>query len=79
MKELLEFIVKKLVADPEKVLITEIVEDNQVFLHVKVANEDYGKVIGKNGKVAQSLRSIVRASNTDNSKKYYIKIGEENN
>lgn len=79
MKELLEFIVKKLVSDIDKVLVTETVEGDQVFLHVTVADEDYGKVIGKNGKVAQGLRAIVRAGNADNSKRYFVKIGEEKN
>jgi len=77
MKELLEYIVKSLVTKKDEVQVSEAQENNDIYLLVKVADEDYGKVIGRNGKVAQSLRSIIRSANTNKELRYFIKIGEK--
>ncbi len=74
MKELLEFIVKNLVTNVDDVKIEEVQDGAYTILNVTASNADLGKLIGKNGKVAQALRAIIRTANRDNSKKYTIKI-----
>ncbi len=61
MKELLELIIKNLVDDESKVSIEEKTNDKSVVYEVKVAKEDMGKVIGKQGKMAKSIRSLIKA------------------
>ena len=74
MKELLEFIVKNLVTNVDKIKVEETVDGDLTILTVTADNADLGKLIGKNGKVAQALRAIIRTANQDSSKKYTIKI-----
>ena len=74
MKELLEFIVKNLVTNTDKINIEQSVDGDLTILTVTADKEDLGKLIGKNGKVAQALRAIIRTANKDSSKKYTIKI-----
>lgn len=74
MKELLEFIVKNLVTEVDKIKIEETVDGNLTILTISASEADLGKLIGKNGKVAQALRAIIRSANRDSSKKYTIKI-----
>ena len=61
MKDILEVIIKNLVDKPEEVQITEKNEEKAVCYEVKVSQEDMGKVIGKQGKMAKAIRSIVKA------------------
>lgn len=61
MKELLELIVKGLVDDAEAVSIEEVTDDKSVTYEVRVAEQDMGKVIGKQGKIAKSIRSVIKA------------------
>lgn len=61
MKEILELIIKNLVDDPEKVSIEEKTNDKSVVYEVKVAKDDMGKVIGRQGKMAKSIRSVIKA------------------
>ena len=61
MKEILETIIMNLVADPKSVSINEIVGETAVIYEVKVAENDIGKIIGKQGKLARSIRSIMKA------------------
>ena len=75
-KNLLEFMVKSIASKPDEVEITEFEEGAFTVLKVIANEEDYGKIIGKNGKVAQSLRSIVRTANKDRDKRYLVKIGQ---
>lgn len=74
MKELLEFIVKQIVSKPDDVVITESVSGNNVDLVVKVASDDLGAVIGKSGKVANSIRNVVRTSAKKTNKRVNIKF-----
>ena len=62
MKELLEIIAKKLVDDPDAVVVTETLNEKGSVLELKVAQEDMGKVIGKQGKIAKSIRTVIRAA-----------------
>ena len=61
MKDLLEYIVKALVENPDEVEITEEEEEEgKIVLKLKVADDDKGRIIGKKGRIAESLRSILR-------------------
>ena len=60
MKELIEFIAKSIVNKPESVLVTEERSDQRVYLKLQVDEEDMGRVIGKQGRVAQAMRTLLR-------------------
>ena len=62
MKELVEYIARSLATNPEAVKVTEIIEEGQVILRLEVAPEDKGKVIGRQGRVAQAMRVLVRVA-----------------
>lgn len=62
MKELIEYIAKSLASDPDAVRVTESVEEGQVILRLEVAPEDKGKVIGRQGRVAQAMRVLLRVA-----------------
>ena len=60
MKELIEFIAKSIASQPDLVVVTEEEEEDQIRLILEVADEDKGKVIGREGRVAQSMRALLR-------------------
>ena len=62
MKDLLEFLARALVDNPEEVRVEEIESEDGVLLRLTVAKEDVGKVIGKQGRIARALRTVVKAS-----------------
>ena len=62
MKEVLEVIAKALVEHPDEVSVTEIEGDNSLTLELRVADGDMGKVIGKQGKIAKAIRTVVQAA-----------------
>jgi len=62
MKDLLEAIAKSLVDYPDEVVVNEIESDNGIVLELKVAKEDMGKVIGKQGRIAKAIRTVVKAA-----------------
>jgi len=75
VKELLEYIVKELVDNPDNVEIEEEEEDEKtVIFKVKVAEEDLGKVIGKKGRTANALRVVLRAASAKRGKSSIVKI-----
>lgn len=74
MKELLEFIVKHIVSKPDDVVVTETENGNNIDIVVKVNSEDLGAVIGKSGKVANSIRSVARVSAKKLNKRVNIKF-----
>ena len=74
MKELVEFIVKALVDNPDSVSIEEKFENEEIVYYVKVAESDLGRVIGKQGKIANSIRTIVKAAAIKDKKSVYVKI-----
>lgn len=78
MEELVRYIVQELVSDPSLVEVTMAPESDSVMvINVKVAKEEMGRVIGKGGNIADSIRRIVRASTYKSDKKYIVKIGEK--
>lgn len=62
MKELLESIARALVEFPDEVSVNEIEGDNEIILELRVAKEDMGKVIGKQGRIAKAIRTVVKAA-----------------
>ena len=62
MKELIEYIARSLAANPDAVTITQDVEDGRIILRLEVAPEDKGKVIGRQGRVAQAMRVLLRVA-----------------
>lgn len=62
MKELLESIAKSLVDYPDEVSVNEVESDNGIILELKVAKDDMGKVIGKQGRIAKAIRTVVKAA-----------------
>jgi uncharacterized protein len=64
VKEVLEYVAKHLVDDPEAVEVTVVEGERSVILQLRVAPDDMGKVIGKGGRTARAIRSIVRAAGT---------------
>lgn len=76
MKELLTLIAKELVNDPDKVSVKQIDQGNTTVLELSVAPEDMGKVIGKKGKRAQAIRSVIKAKATLDGKRVIVDIVE---
>ncbi len=74
MKELLEVIAKSLVDYPESVDVKEVVGDEAVTLELRVAEGDMGKVIGKRGRIAQSIRKVMQAAASRENKKVIVEI-----
>jgi hypothetical protein len=62
MKELVEYIAKSITSHPEDVRVTEEEEDGRIILRLEVAPDDKGKVIGRQGRVAQSMRVLLRVA-----------------
>ncbi len=76
MKDIVEYIVKSLVVDKESVRIDESEENGEVVLHVSVAEADIGRVIGKGGQIASSIRAIIKSISSRQNKKVFVKFGE---
>ena len=74
MRELVEVIAKALVDNPDEVVVTEKEEGKTLVLEVKVADSDMGKVIGKQGRIAKAIRSVVKAAATKEDKKVIVDI-----
>ena len=74
MKEILQTIIENLVDDKSAVSINEIEEGKTIVFEVKVSETDMGKVIGKQGKIAQSIRSIMKAVATKEHKKISVEF-----
>lgn len=77
MKELVEVIVKALVDQPDQVVITEEMAGEEHQLKVRVAPEDMGKVIGKQGRIAKSIRTVVKAAAIKENLQVSVDISEE--
>ena len=76
MKELLEIVIKGLVDAPEQGEINEIPEDKETVYEIKVAETDMGKVIGKQGRIAKSIRTVMKAIASKDKKRIVIKFVE---
>jgi len=76
MKELIEYIAKALVDNPDAVKVTEIEGEKTSVIELSVAKEDLGKIIGKQGRTARSMRTILSAASTKNNKRAVLEIIE---
>ncbi len=74
MKELVEVITKALVDSPEEVVVTEREDKKATVLEVRVSDADMGKVIGKQGRIAKAIRSVVKAAAAKEDKKVVVDI-----
>jgi len=74
MKQLVELIVKALVDKQDEVLVKETVGDSVVILEISVAQDDVGKVIGKEGRIANAIRTVVKAAGAKQNKKVNVEI-----
>ncbi len=74
MKELVEVITKALVDNPDSVVVNERMEKKTTILEVRVADSDMGKVIGKQGRIAKAIRSVVKAAAAKEDKKVIVDI-----
>ena len=74
MKELVEVIAKSLVEPPEEVEVTEKETGKSIVVELKVAPSDMGKVIGKQGRIAKAIRSVVKAAASKDDKKVIVDI-----
>jgi predicted RNA-binding protein YlqC (UPF0109 family) len=75
VRDLLEFLARSLVTDPEAVRVTEVEEvEGEVVLELEVADDDLGRVIGRGGRVANALRTVIKAAATRAEKRAMVEI-----
>ena len=74
MRELVEVIAKALVDNPEEVVVSESLKGDDTLIELKVAPADMGKVIGKQGRIAKAIRSVVKAAASKEDKKVIVEI-----
>ena len=74
MKDLVEVIARNLVDNPDEVVVTEKTEGKNVVIELHVAPSDMGKVIGKQGRIAKAIRSVVKAAAAKEDKKVIVDI-----
>lgn len=74
MKELVRVIATALVDHPDEIVVTEKETEKTIVVELKVAPEDMGKVIGKQGRIAKSIRTVVKAASTRDDKKVIVEI-----
>ena len=77
MRELVEILAKALVDSPDDVVVTEKEDDKGIVIRLKVAPDDMGKVIGKQGRIAKSIRSVVKSAAFKEDKKVIVDIVQE--
>ena len=76
MRELVEVLAQSLADHPEEVTVQETEKDNEILIELKVAQEDMGKVIGKQGRIAKAIRAVVKAAASKTDKKVIVEIGQ---
>ena len=74
MKELVEVIAKALVDNPNEVVVTESEKEDEIIIELKVASNDMGKVIGKQGRIAKAIRAVVKAASVNENKRVNVEI-----
>jgi predicted RNA-binding protein YlqC (UPF0109 family) len=74
MKELVEIIAKSLVDNPDMVQVNEITGEQSLILELKVAPDDMGKVIGKQGRIAKAIRTVIKAAAIKENKRVVVEI-----
>ena len=74
MEALVEYIVKALVSQPDQVNISRVERDDATVIEVRVAPEDMGKIIGKQGRIARAMRTVVKAASAKEAKRVIVEI-----
>ncbi|MBD5445433.1 MAG: KH domain-containing protein [Lachnospiraceae bacterium] len=74
MKELVEVIAKALVDNPDEVVVTQKEDGRNITIELHVASDDMGKVIGKQGRIAKAIRSVVKAASSKENKRVDVEI-----
>ena len=74
MKELVEFMAKSLVENPDAVIVKEVEEDESIILKLTVAPDDMGKIIGKQGRIAKAIRTVIKAVAVKQNKRVIVEI-----
>ena len=74
MKELVEVVAKALVDNPDEVVVTEKTERKNIVLELHVAASDMGKVIGKQGRIAKAIRSVVKAASSKDNTRVHVEL-----
>jgi len=74
MKELVAIIAKSLVDNPDKVQVNEVIGEQSTIIELKVAPDDMGKVIGKQGRIAKAIRTVVKAAAIKENKRVVVEI-----
>lgn len=74
MEELLKYIAQSLVDKPEEVRVSKAENDKSVVLELYVAADDMGKVIGKQGRIARAIRTVIKAASSKSKKKHIVEI-----
>lgn len=77
MKELVEYLAKALVDDPDQVRVTEVVTGPDVLLELRVAPDDMGRIIGRNGKVISAIRALVQVCAAREARRAQLELIEE--
>lgn len=77
LKEVIETIAKSLVDSPDEVAVTEVEKDGNTVIELRVAPKDLGKVIGKQGRTARAMRTLLRAAGMKLKKRFVLEILEE--
>ncbi|CUU46489.1 KH domain-containing protein [Clostridium beijerinckii] len=74
MKELVKFMAKSLVDNPDAVTVNEVDGEQSIILELKVAPEDMGKIIGKQGRIAKAIRTVIKAAAVKQNKRVIVEI-----
>ncbi|NLA83844.1 MAG: KH domain-containing protein [Clostridiales bacterium] len=74
MEDLVSFLAKQLVDEPDKVEVQRVEQNNSVTIELSVAPDDMGKVIGKQGRIAKAIRTVVKAASLKEEKKVNVEI-----
>jgi hypothetical protein len=76
MKDLIEYVARALVDDPDQVQVTEERDGDRIVLHLQVAEPDMGKVIGKQGRIAQAMRTLLKVAAVKRGERVVLEIGD---
>jgi uncharacterized protein len=74
MKDLLEYLARGLVEDPDQVEVDEVQEDGAVVLELSVGEDDYGNIIGRGGRTASALRTVVKSGGAKRGQRVFLDI-----
>ncbi len=77
MRDLVEFLARALVEDPDAVRVEEVDDDGDTVLEVRVAPDDLGRVIGRSGRVANAIRTVAKAAATHEERRVLVEIVED--